>query len=336
MEYFSFNFEINKLKNSKKRMFDPLKMQIIVQLESKTKIIFRVLNNNILNYSYSLLINETDISQFYFDKDSTFYAFGQNTLFKVVDELIPLYYDIKCIYFGDETYFIANDFLIKKITDSNFQTIMKVPDDIAGISEYKNSFIFWNERCFYFRDKIIPVESGIVLVKHFRDNLYFINKKNTVYMLESQGYTEIIQLQSGNITDFCFNQYLPVMAFLGDESVFVLDVENKKIIKMISSYKATKIDFQNKRELIFINKEHLSSYHLGKNTLNTLLEAKDSDLFFFELKKEFTPFPDTFKEEIRSKLIENKIENKRMVYKLMNEVEDLKKKMSDFQKDLRP
>lgn len=305
-----------------------LPMHLFIQVRNKENLFFHTSNDNDFTITYNILIQKTDIQSMYIDADNTIYAFGNNTLYKVSETIIPLYFDVKCIHFGKNIHFIANEFIIEKITDSNYKTCRRVANNAEGILEYNGDFVLWNNSKIYFPDNAIEFNQNIKFLRVYKNEIYLLSKNNHFYIYKKDAFSEIINLNTANIIDLCFNDYLPVVAFLTESNIFILDIDNQKIVKVIESYTAKSIKFKNKRELYIMGTEKVIQYHLGKDLVTVVLEHDGcSQFFYFELNKKLKFDSDHFKEEIRSKLIENKIENKRMIYQLMNEIEELKMKI---------
>lgn len=307
-------------------------MQIFIQLQNKTKLFFYSLNNGKLSRTYTIHINQKNLTDFFIDQDNIIYSYGENILYKVVDGLIPLYYDAKYISFEENILMIANNFVTKKITDTNFQTLNRAQDNTQGVCMFKNDILMWSKSHFYYQDKVIDAKTEILMVKTMKDQLFFINYDNILFRIGDNNIEEIISLTNANIKYFCFNEFLPVVALLGNENVFIVDIDHKKTVKVIDSHNVETIKFKNKREIFLMGETQVIEYHLGKDIANVLINTEKSRFFFFELEHELKIDNDNFKEEVRSKLIENKIENKRMIFKLMNEIESLKAKMIENDK----
>lgn len=166
-----------------------------------------------------------------------------------------------------------------------------------------------------------------------KEKIYLISKSNIFYSFINNNFEEIINLQNYKIISYNLNNFLEVFVFSTLKNIFIVDIENKKIIKNINFFNSKKVFFKNKRELILICENKIFEYHLGRDKLNLILEDEiendESSVFYFkEIKNEKIFDGNDFKEEIRTKLIENKIENKRNIFFLMNEIEELKKKIN--------
>lgn len=307
-------------------------MHLFIQLQNQETLNFLVSRNDRFGLTHSILIKKREMADFFVDKDNIIYAYGDGTLFKVIDGLLPLHFDIIHIHFGYPTYFISNHFVFKKITDSNFQRLYRVDENIIGISEYNKNVLTWTKTHLFYSNVVIETNTEISFVKVFKDTLFYLDVRAILYKVEDNLSKEIVCLNHSVITDLCFNDFLPVIALLSDKNIFIVDIANKKIVKIIDSFGAQSIKFKNKRSIYLMCTDKVVEYHLGKDIVSPIIESQNSQFFYFDLKNEIQFETDNFKEEVRSKLIENKIENKRMLFKLMNELDDLKAKYQDLKK----
>ncbi|KRH93164.1 hypothetical protein M153_13910001940 [Pseudoloma neurophilia] len=308
-------------------------MQLFIQLEDQTRLHFLIVENGKFIRSHTILITQKEVSDFFIDQDNVVYSFADNTLFKVMDGVIPLFYDVKHISFGKQIYLISQNFIFRKITDSNFEKLQRVNDDIQGLIEYKNEILTWSKTHFFIAGSSIVINTQISIVKVDKDDLYFLSASGILFKFIAGVPHEIVHSNHSDITDMCLNEFLPVVALLNSKNVFIVDVSNKKIIKIIDSYGAQSIKFKNKREIYLFCPNKILEFHLGKDFCKEVLQSENSQFFYFNLKTDIKLETDNFKEEMRSKLIENKIENKRMIHKLMSEINELKTTIQKFKKN---
>ncbi|ELA47030.1 hypothetical protein VCUG_01475 [Vavraia culicis subsp. floridensis] len=303
-------------------------MHFFVQIDKGQKLLFHTSNSSTYSNVYAIDTSMA-MEDVFIDADSILYGYSHGTLYKVTDSIIPLYYDIRFISLSSPIFLVANDHLVLMKSDTNFQVIKRVPATIKGLKSCSNDYLFWEDRKMYFGDRAINIDFTIKELQLFNGVVFILSAENKFYTLKGDLPEEIIDLESLVVVDMCINKYLPVIAFLTDDSIYILDVGNKKIVKVIESYGGQNIIFKNKREL-FIISDKVIEYHLGKDVVGVVLEGSSGSKFrCFELDSEIKFFEnDTFREEVRTKLIENKIESKRMIFELMNEVEELRRKIS--------
>lgn len=299
-------------------------MHLFVQIEKGQKLLFYTSSYNL---TYTLEYN-IKIENIFIDNDNILYGFSQGVLYKLTEVAIPLYYDISLISNHTPIFFIATNHLISMKNDTNFQILKRMPEGVKGVCHFGSSYLFWEERKICLDGNVIDLNFCVRNIKVVKNLIFILGDNNIFYIYKEHLLVEIMDLRECDVLDFCVNEFLPVVAFLSSENIYILDTDNKKIVKVIDSYGGKNILFKSKRELFIIG-DKVVEYHLGKDSTSILFkEATESVFKCFELKTEFKIETDTFKEEVRSKLIENKIENKRMLFKLMNEIDELRSKIA--------
>ncbi|ELQ77002.1 hypothetical protein THOM_0029 [Trachipleistophora hominis] len=303
-------------------------MHFFIQIEKGQKLLFHTSNNLTYSNVYAL-DTSVEMEDVFIDIDNILYGYSHGTLYKIVDTIIPLYHDIRLISFGTTIFLIANDHLVLMKNETNFQIVKRVPDNIKGLSSCADNYVFWEDSKIYLGERIISVNFTVRELRLFNNAVFVLSTENKFYTLKDYVFDEIINLESIAVIDMSINKFIPVVAFLTDDTIYILDIGNRKIIKAIESYSGRNIIFKNKRELFIIG-EKVIEYHLGKDTVRVILEGSSQSKFkYFELDNEikFSEM-DTFREEVRTRLIENKIESKRMVFELMDQIEELKRKLA--------
>lgn len=254
---------------------------------------------------------DVPIEDIFLDNDNILYGLSSSSFYKILDTCIPLSYD--WLYFITGSYFfISNNHLFTIRNDSAFDSLRRVPNNIKGLKPDSNIFLYWEDKKIFFLDKVVELNFIIDKIEIFRDIIFLLSSENVFYIYKDNQLIEIINLDNNILVDMCINKFLPVVAFLVGDNIFILDTNIRKIVKVIKSYNGRHILFKNKREL-FIISDKVVEYHLGKDSANVIIEGSSDSVFrHFEVNTEVKfVYKDMFKEEVRTKLIENKIQNKR-------------------------